>query len=81
MNRSVDPCEDFYQFACGTFLNEAGVFKPVQMTFIDTNKELYNKKYEIITEPTQLNEINSIKMAKSLYNSCMKIGNCWKINL
>ncbi|XP_027847675.2 neprilysin-2-like isoform X2 [Aphis gossypii] len=73
MDLSVDPCDDFYQFACGNFIKYTVIDddKPSQTTFSIASDTLLNKLRIIVTEPIQPDEQRPIKMAKLLFKSCM----------
>ncbi|XP_026818159.1 neprilysin-2-like [Rhopalosiphum maidis] len=73
MDLSVDPCDDFYQFACGNFIKYTIIDddKPSHTTFSIASDTLLNKLRMIVTEPIQSNEQKPIKMAKLLFKSCM----------
>lgn len=77
MDQSVDPCDDFYQFACGNFIKETIIDddKTSHTTFSAISDSLLNKLRLIVTEPIQPNEQKPFKMAKLLYKSCMDKGN------
>ena len=73
MNRNVDPCENFYKFACGGFLdspNDSGddgkldVFTPDE---VKISRQLKNS-YEAITVTDQTRHL---KLVKNLYDNCM----------
>ncbi|XP_022169537.1 neprilysin-11-like [Myzus persicae] len=73
MDVTVDPCHDFYQFACGKFIKYTIIEddKPFQTTFSIAGDTLFNKLRIIVTEPIKPDEQKPIKMAKLLYKSCM----------
>lgn len=81
MDVTVDPCHDFYQFACGKFIKYTIIEddKPFQTTFSIAGDTLFNKLRIIVTEPIKPDEQKPIKMAKLLYKSCMDKGTI-KIN-
>lgn len=73
MDESQDPCEDFFQFACGGFLNSTNIpdDKTTISRFNEISDELQEKLRNLVTAEITPNEPGFSKMVKNLYKSCM----------
>ncbi|XP_061388335.1 neprilysin-4-like [Musca vetustissima] len=83
MNASADPCENFYQFACGNWkhLHPASEDEPQRDAFTEGVKFFYGRLNKLLTSreedadaehlPTTPNEIK----LKNFYNSCLNQKN------
>lgn len=73
LNETVDPCENFYKFACGNFIENTQV--PVDKDWIDSIAIVSDFTQEqiriILNEPPQLNEPKSIQLVKQFNAACM----------
>ncbi|RZF35771.1 hypothetical protein LSTR_LSTR012069 [Laodelphax striatellus] len=73
MDRGVDPCDNFYEFACGKFLKEVRI--PDDQTGVTVfgiiNDKLNEQLRDILDQPILPNEIKPFVYAKNLFNSCM----------
>lgn len=77
MNLSVNPCEDFYEFACGTFIRETEI--PEEKTSVDIfstiNDKLMDQIRTMLSKPIDdVVDIPPIKVIKNLYSGCMDQG-------
>ena len=73
MDQNTEPCDDFYQFACGGYFNLTVkpdyTVNPAALTFSDYILKLQmSRKYEDKTGEYQQRHF---RLAKNLYNSCM----------
>lgn len=64
MDRRVNPCDDFYQFACGNFSES------YPMDIVTTIKVLGQLK-AIFEEEIKPDDIKPFRLVKSLYKSCI----------
>lgn len=73
MDPEVEPCDDFYDFACGGFLKSTRIpdDKTSVNTFTNINDDLQDRLKLTIEEETKEDEPRSIKLVKVLYKSCM----------
>ncbi|KAL0132369.1 hypothetical protein PUN28_000269 [Cardiocondyla obscurior] len=75
MNRSMDPCQDFYNFACGGWINKNPI--PQSQTFWDQlsflREELLNNLRILLEEPDKETDSKPVKLARALYRTCMDV--------
>lgn len=73
IDTSTEPCNDFYQFACGGFIKNT--FIPDDKLIVDTFTELADhidiQLRTIIEDEIDANESNVFKLVKQLHRSCM----------
>ncbi|XP_058793347.1 neprilysin-2-like isoform X3 [Phymastichus coffea] len=73
MDTSVEPCDDFYNFACGTFMKNTII--PDDKTSVNTfsiiSDKLQKQLRASIEEESKASDPRPIKLAKILYQTCM----------
>ncbi|CCD64734.1 Neprilysin-11 [Caenorhabditis elegans] len=72
MNTSVDPCDDFFEFACGQWNDQHPI--PDDMYGFGTfayAREQVRQQLRVLLEQEVVTESESINMARATYRSCM----------
>lgn len=73
MDSDVEPCDDFYKFACGGFLESTII--PDDKTSVNTFSKIVDDLEEqlrtSIEQESPPNEPKPFKLAKNFYKSCM----------
>ena len=73
MDVSVDPCENFYNFACGSFVKDTNI--PDEEVSVNTFSVIEDKLQEqlriLVSEKINENEAEPFKLAKKVYKACM----------
>lgn len=73
INETVNPCEDFYQFACGHFLKEATFpeFASSATAASAIRTKILNQIRNFLEEDNYPDEPRMSKLPKRFYKSCM----------
>lgn len=77
MDETVDPCTDFYEYACGNWKKYHSIPRDRggYDTFEILREALDEKLIDILKQPiSETKDNNATRMAKILYNSCMNSG-------
>ncbi|CAK1588785.1 unnamed protein product [Parnassius mnemosyne] len=73
MDEQVDPCDDFYDFACGSFVKNTRI--PDDKTSVNTfsiiTDQLQEQIRTLLDEPVTPGEPRPFVLAKTLYQACM----------
>lgn len=73
MKTEIEPCDDFYQFACGTYIDETQIpeDKVAVNTFSVISDKLQEQLKDIITEDRPETEPKHFRLPNALYKACM----------
>lgn len=73
INQAIDPCDNFYNFACGGLINSTLLSD--EMMTLNQYAKVYHKLVRqllaLITAPPPENEIRPFGLARSFFKSCM----------
>lgn len=84
MNETVDPCDDFYAFSCGGWLNRTSSFLPPPGQYLFSQPNVYGHRSKLdlrtILESESTNEtIEAVRKVKAFYKLCMDIDEIYRI--
>jgi len=82
VNSSVDPCDDFYAFACGGWMATHNMPPEKSRTgnFDELSEELQKNLKEELSEPSKVGDADSVIYALDLFKACIDNGmNYYKI--
>lgn len=73
MDKKVDPCEDFYSFACGGFEERLNIpdDKSSMTTFSLISDQVTEQLRSLVEKPIKEDEAEPFKLVKKLYQSCL----------
>lgn len=73
MNTTVNPCDNFYNFACGSYIDNSKI--PQDKTFVNTFTLITNVLREqlrnTLEEQPLKSESSAVQTAKLYYRACM----------
>lgn len=76
LDETVDPCEDFYRFACGRFLNSTAI--PDDKTSVEAftllDDKLKEQLKEVLNSSITGDDIGPFVNSKKLYKACLNEG-------
>ncbi|XP_069683060.1 endothelin-converting enzyme homolog [Periplaneta americana] len=75
MDKTADPCEDFYRFACGNFDKRfpAEENMPYNDWFLEGSNALNLRLKGLLEQTSRSSDLNVIKQVKTLFKSCTDI--------
>lgn len=78
LDETVDPCEDFYRFACGGFLNATTIpdDKTSMESFSILDDKLREQLNEILNSSITSDDIAPFANSKKLFKACLNEGEC-----
>uniref|UniRef100_A0A7G3AIY0 Putative m13 family peptidase n=1 Tax=Lutzomyia longipalpis TaxID=7200 RepID=A0A7G3AIY0_LUTLO len=73
MDPEVEPCDDFYTFACGAFLRDTNIpdEKVSVNTFSTIGDRLQEQLRTLVSEESPANEAKPFRLAKDFFKACM----------
>lgn len=73
IDENVDPCENFYEFACGKFLRNTFIpdDKIAMMSFVLVQDKVLDQLRLVLNEKSQQNESKPFTLAKTFNTACM----------
>ncbi|KAH7638002.1 neprilysin 2-like protein [Dermatophagoides farinae] len=75
LDETVEPCEDFYQFVCGQWLESTIIpeHKPLENKFDELHDILNRQVRDILEEPIMKDDPDFARNMKLFYHSCMNV--------
>ncbi|XP_064641839.1 neprilysin-4-like [Lineus longissimus] len=83
MDRSIDPCQDFYEYACGRWKLHNPIPDDSSRTssFWALGRQVNADVRQFLEEPVESSEPEAVRKAKSLYRSCVDTEKIEKLGI